>query len=173
MRCRAQLMTLTKEAKKLEANDHNYNSDLDEVIRQVKDEFKSLFAKRRDLIIKLGEAFEHTVSDSESICEEIKIALGEEIAERLISTRDIERYCPDKWKKKTRPKKEQKNDKLSISSQEQETKPQVIVGTHGNSMSESAPIPDPNSNDNYAVNHEESAKVEAEYKRNFLQTIRS
>ena len=61
--------------------------------------------KRKDLIIKLGQAFERKVSDTESICEEIKNALGEEIAQRLISIRDIERYCPDKWKKKTRPKK--------------------------------------------------------------------
>ena len=38
-------------------------------------------AKRKDLIIKLGEAFERTVSNSESICEEIKNALHEEIVE--------------------------------------------------------------------------------------------
>jgi hypothetical protein len=54
------------------------------------------------------------VSDSESVCEEIKTILREEIISSLISSRDIERYCPGKWKRKTRPKR-QENDKTSIS----------------------------------------------------------
>ena len=68
-------------------SDHNYNSDLNEVIRQVKEEFKTFLAKRRELIIKLGEAFERTVSNSESICEEIKNTLAEEIAQSYLNSR--------------------------------------------------------------------------------------
>jgi hypothetical protein len=59
----------------------------------------------------LGNAFEGAVSDPESICEEIKNALKDEMAAKLISARNIEIYCPDKWKRKTRPK----NEKTSFS----------------------------------------------------------
>lgn len=79
-------------------NDHSRfdddNSALDAVIEEVRKEFKMMLGKRKDLIIKLGEAFKHTVSDNESICEEIKNALHEEITQGIISIRDIERYCP-------------------------------------------------------------------------------
>ena len=51
----------------------NDNSDLDAVVREVKEELKTYFFRRKDLITKLGEAFKHTVSDEESICEEIKM----------------------------------------------------------------------------------------------------
>jgi hypothetical protein len=44
-----------------------------------------MFCKRKKLILELGEAFKHIVSD-ESICEEIKIALRDEIIDGLIST---------------------------------------------------------------------------------------
>lgn len=143
----------------MESNNHNYNSALDTVIRQVKEEIKSIFFKRKDLIRKLGEAFKHTVS-AESICEEIKIALHEEITQGLISTRDIERYCPIEWKKKTRPKKEE-NDNLSFSRQEQQGIPQLLVDTDGNTVTEPAAIPDPDSN-NDVVNHKGSAKEETQ-----------
>jgi hypothetical protein len=110
--------------------------------------------------MKLGEAFKHTVSNSESICEEIKNELREEITQGLISTRDIERYCPIEWKKKTRPKKEAKNDKLSFSRQVQHVIPPILVDTHGNSVTEPAPIPDPDSI-NDGINREASAREEA------------
>ena len=152
------------EAKKLEVNDHNCNTDLDEVIRQVKEEFKNIFAKRRDLIIKLGEAFERTVSNSESICEEIKSELCDEIAKGLISSRDIERYCPDKWKKKTKPNKEQKNDNLSFSSQKQQVVPRLIVDTYGNPVTE--PATSPSSDSNNDINKKESTIEEDKYTDN-------
>lgn len=82
--------------------------DLDAIIAEVKKEFKLFLTKRKELIVKLGTAYEKVVANSESICEEIKNVLGDEIAQKLISTRDIERYCPEKWKKKTKPK----NDKM-------------------------------------------------------------
>jgi hypothetical protein len=147
----------------LSEDNHNYNPDLDEVIRQVKEEFKSIFAKRRDLIIKLGEALERTVSNSESICEEIKNALREEIAQGLASTRIIELNCPDKWKRKTKPKKVEKNEKFSFSRQEREAIPQLLVDTHGNTAVE----PAYDSNNNNAVNTEGSANKEIKYTENF------
>jgi hypothetical protein len=47
---------------------------------------------------------------------QIKNALRDEIAEGLISARDIERYYPGKWKKSTKPKAgaNTENDRLSI-----------------------------------------------------------
>lgn len=95
----------------------SYTSELDSVISSVKKEFcniKTALTKRKDHVIQLGNAFEKVVSDPESICEEIKNVLHDEIREKLISSRDIERYCPDKWKKKTKPK----NDKLSFSDEQ-------------------------------------------------------
>jgi hypothetical protein len=105
------------------------NSELDTTIRRVKNELRGvngelrrLFARRKDLILELGRAFEKVVADQGSICEEIKTTLREEIASRVISARDIERYCPDHWKRKTKPKgtndsekREAENDKLSFS----------------------------------------------------------
>ena len=92
-------------------SDFDNNSELGIIIKEVKQELKAMFVKRKDIIVKLGDAFEKFVPKPESICEEIKIVLHEEIAKHIISSRDIERYSPDKWKKKTKP---QKNDNLSF-----------------------------------------------------------
>src|SRR5438093_1553617 len=91
-------------------NNSNY-STLDSIIKEVKHDFQSILVKRKELVLKLGNAFEGAFSDPESICEEIKNTLKEEIAAKLISARNIEIYCPDKWKRKTRPK----NEKTSFS----------------------------------------------------------
>jgi hypothetical protein len=104
-------------------------SNLDEIIQEVKQEFKSFLVKRKELILKLGNAFEKLVPKPESICEEIKTVLHEEIAEHIISSRDIERYSPDKWKKKTKP---QKNDKLSFSNKQAEEKEPISIDINGN-----------------------------------------
>jgi hypothetical protein len=119
-------------------SDFNNGSSLDEVIQQVKQEFKSFLIKRRELILKLGNAFEKLVPKPESICEEIKIVLREEITEHIISSRDIERYSPEKWKKKTKP---QKNDKLSFltktEEQEKEEHMTIAIDTQGSPIDES------------------------------------
>jgi hypothetical protein len=73
--------------------------ELDSVILYVKNEFSNMLAKRKDLIIQLVDAYEKVVSNPQSICEEIKNTLllyGNR--EKIISLRDIERYCPGKWK---------------------------------------------------------------------------
>ena len=112
--------------------------------------------------MKLGEAFKNIVSDNESICEEIKNALRDEIREGQISERDIERHCLDEWKKKTKPKKP-KNDKLSFPQPEQEAIPQLLVDTDGNSVVEPAAIPASDSNNNDTIDSEGSAKEGTNY----------
>jgi hypothetical protein len=121
---------MTQKNSTIENNiDIESNSDLDTTIQRVKNELRGvngelrrLFARRKDLILELGGAFEKVVPDQGSICKVIKTTLREEIASRVISARDIERYCPDHWKRKTKPKrtndpekKEAENDKLSFS----------------------------------------------------------
>ncbi|HEY7572052.1 MAG TPA: hypothetical protein VH796_11855 [Nitrososphaeraceae archaeon] len=123
---------------------------LDEIIKEIKKEFKIFLAKRKDLIIRLGQAFERTVSDNESICEEIKNALREEITQKLISIRDIERYCPNKWKRKTRPKK--KIDNTSISEEIKQDTPELLVQADGSTVIESTDVTNSGSNNDDDVN---------------------
>jgi len=141
-------------------------SELDAIIKEVKEEIKTTFYKRKDKIIKLGEAYKHRGWRLESICEEIKNELHEEIGQRLISRRDIERYCPDEWKHKTKPKKEE-NDNSSFSQQEQEAIPQLLVDADGNSVVEPAAKPGSDSNNNDAIDSEESAKEGVNYAGEF------
>jgi hypothetical protein len=75
--------------------------------------------------LKLGHAFEKVVTNPESICEEIKMCLKEEIAEKIISPRTIEQYCLDKWKKKTKPKQE--NEYFSFSEKSHHMKSATIA----------------------------------------------
>jgi hypothetical protein len=107
---------------------NNETSTLDSIIEEVRRELRSMLVKRRKLIERLGYAFERVVANPESICEEIKTTLKDEIAEKAISSRDIE------WKKKTKP---QKNDKLSFSDiLEEESQKKVVIGTMGTSLEE-------------------------------------
>ncbi len=105
--------------------------ELEGIIAEVKKEFKVLIGKKKVLIIKLGEAFEKVVTNHESICEEIKNTLKDEITEGAISARNIERYCPDKWKRKTKPK----NDKLSFSKNLDQVIP-IALDNRGRAISE-------------------------------------
>ena len=59
-------------------NDNNY-STLDGIIKEVKRDFQSMLIKRKELVLKLGNAFEGAVSNPESICEEIKNIMRNEI----------------------------------------------------------------------------------------------
>jgi hypothetical protein len=77
----------------------------------------------------------------------------EEIAQGLVSTRIIELHCPDKWKKRTKPKKVEKNEKFSFSRQEQQDIPQLLVGPDGYTVTEPAATSDKD-----IVNHEEFSK---------------
>jgi hypothetical protein len=115
----------------------NETSTLDSIIEEVRGELRLMLRKRQKLIERLGYAFERVVANPESICEEIKTTLRDEIAEKAISSRNIERHCPDKWKKKTKP---QKNDKLSFSDiLEQGSQKKVVMGNTGTSLEEPSP----------------------------------
>jgi hypothetical protein len=141
------------------------DSDLDEIIQQVKQEFKRFLVKRRELILKLGNAFERIVADPESICEEIKNVLRDEIAEKVISSRNIEMYCYSKWKRKTKPK----NESSSFSSNT-EVNNLITIDTEGNQIRSDdsvdinnidyAPASGSNNNDDY-----DQTKAETIYKK--------
>jgi hypothetical protein len=113
--------------------------DLDSIINEVRSELRSILIKRRELIRKLGFAFEKVVSNKENVSEEIKNCLKEEIALGIISTRTIEQHCRSEWKKKTRPKHE--NEKVSFSQtkpeEEEQRQREIIIDNHGNPMQES------------------------------------
>jgi hypothetical protein len=110
--------------------DDNNRSEVDLVIVQVKQELRSLFVKSEDQIKKIGNALKKVVKKEESICEEIKIALKEEIAEGVISTRTIELHCPPEWKRKTKPK-QRENEKISFSKLQQQ---QIAATQEGKSV---------------------------------------
>ena len=141
----------------------NKTSTLDSIIEEVRTELRSMFMKRQKLVQRLGYAFERIVANPESICEEIKTSLRDEIAEKAISSRDIERYCPDKWKKKTKP---QKNDKLSFSDiLEQGSQKKVVIDNTGISLEEpstcgSDPATIGNNYDREETNSPQSQSVE-------------
>jgi hypothetical protein len=100
-----------------------FSRDFERVRTQVKDEFnktvRPILETRKGLVIKLGDAIdkygEGTVQ-KEDICVTIKFYLADEIRDGLISERDIERYCPDGWKRKY-VKKQCKSDNLSLTEQ--------------------------------------------------------
>ena len=90
------------------------------------------------------------VPKPESICEEIKNVLQDEIAEKVISSRNIEMYCPSKWKRKTKPK----NEKTSFSNKQGKEKELIAIDNDGNPVENSPPSPneyvdnDDNNDDN-------------------------
>jgi hypothetical protein len=142
------------------------STELDAIIQEVKHEFRLMLIKRRELIQRLGNAFEKVVSDPESICEEIKNCLKDEIADKIISARDIERYCPEKWKKKTKLVKKE-NDNLSFSNitEEKKNEKEILLDTQGNSVN-SSPILDLDSiavisNDNYLESSDRQREKES------------
>ena len=109
--------------------DDKKRSELEAVIVQVKQELRSLFVTSDEQIKKLGNAIKKVVKKEESICEEIKIALKEEIAEGVISTRTIELHCPPEWKRKTKPK-QRENEIFSFSKGEEKPQQQEIAASH-------------------------------------------
>jgi hypothetical protein len=119
---------------------NNENPELDRIIEEVCSELRNILLKRRELIEKLGFAFEKVVANKESICEEIKNCLKEEIASDIISSRTIEQSCRPEWKKKTRPKLE--NEKISFShdkpEEEEEKKRKIIIDNHGSPVQDKA-----------------------------------
>ena len=71
------------------------------------------------------------VTNKESICEEVKNCLKEEIALEIISQRTIEQSCRPEWKRKTRPKPE--NEKFSFShSKLEQIQRKIVLDNRGN-----------------------------------------
>ena len=110
------------------------DSNLDKIIQQVKQEFKRFLVKRRELVLRLGNAFERVVANPESICEEIKNTLQDEIADKVISARNIEMYCPSSWKRKTKPKNE--NSSFSTNKEEERENKLIAIDTQGSTVYE-------------------------------------
>jgi hypothetical protein len=79
--------------------------------------------------------------------------LRDEIRDKITSAMDIERYCPDKWKKKTKPK----ND-LSFSDKQVEGKPeqQIAVTRDGKSVMMSDTEAHPGSSNGINGPHDQS-----------------
>jgi hypothetical protein len=121
--------------------DNKNRTEVDAVIEEVKRELRSVFVKTDEQIKRLGNALKKVVKREESICEEIKNALKEEIAEGVISTRTIEIHCPTEWKHKTKPKQGE-NEKISFSKELKEKPQQQIVATNqGKSVIYGEPAP--------------------------------
>lgn len=99
-----------------------FGPEIEAVIKEVKKEFKTMLRKKKDCILALGKALE-PVLKHDSICEEIKIILANEITLKIISGRLIEKYCLASWKKKTSPKRKEKinpeSEKNSLSAREE------------------------------------------------------
>ncbi len=121
--------------------DSKNRTEVDAVIKEVKRELRSVFVKTDGQIKRLGIALKKVVKREESICEEIKNALKEEIVEGVISTRTIELHCPIEWKHKTKPKQPE-NEKISFSKQLKDNPQQQIVATNqGKSVTYGGPAP--------------------------------
>ena len=73
-----------------------------------------MIGKRKDSILNLGKALEKVLKIN-SICEEIKNILDDEIKQGIISRRLIEDYCLPQWKKKTRPKRKRERRNFVLS----------------------------------------------------------
>jgi hypothetical protein len=145
------------------------SSELDRIIEEVRRELRMILLKRRQLIEKLGLAFEKVVSDRESICEEIKNCLKKEIALDIISPRTIEQCCRPEWKKKTKPKLENENFSFSHPKPEQKLK-KIVMDNHGN------PVQEAESNDgdsNPEFDFRQDAKEIAQHDNELLQRQQS
>jgi hypothetical protein len=85
------------------------------VLAEVKQELRGLFVKSDELIKRLGNALKKIVKRERDICEEIKTALKEEIAEGIISTRTIELHCRPEWRREWKRKTKSESEKNSLS----------------------------------------------------------
>jgi hypothetical protein len=85
------------------------------VVAEVKQELRGLFVKSEELIKRLGNALKKIVKRERDICEEIKAAMKEEIAEGIISTRTIELHCPPEWRREWKRRTKSESEKNSLS----------------------------------------------------------
>ena len=148
-------------------NDNTRSSQLESTIIEVKEEFRKIGAKTKELILKLGIELERQKTvKNEDICEEIKHILTREVMEGLISKRLIEIYCQEHWKKITKPKNKE-NEKSSFSDEKLTVIPTIV---HTNSI-----IRRHDTNE-YGLKNNNASKLETESRdnkspeRNSMQT---
>jgi hypothetical protein len=145
---------------------NNEKSELNSIIEEVRTELRTILLKRQQLIEKLGSAFEKVIANRESICEEIKNCLKEEISADIISARTIEQSCRPEWKKKTKPKLE--NEKFSFSHHKPEQKQRkIILDNLGNPVHDKAE--NNNVDSNPEVDFRQDAKEIAQQDNELLQ----
>jgi hypothetical protein len=89
--------------------------EAENVVVEVKQDLRCLFVKSEELINRLGNALKKIVKRERDICEEIKTALKEEIAEGIISTRTIELHCPPEWRREWKRRTNSESEKNSLS----------------------------------------------------------
>jgi hypothetical protein len=121
-----------------------FGLETEAVIEEVKNNFKAMIGKRKDSILILGQALEKVLK-LDSICEEIKNILDDEIKQGIISRRLIEKYCLDKWKKITSPRKKithSESEKISLLAKDEMV---AAIGTSGNTKCVSAEEPEKSS----------------------------
>jgi hypothetical protein len=145
---------------------NNKNSELDRTIEEVRRELRTILIRRQELILKLGWAFEKVVANKESICEEIKNCLREEIALGIISPRTIEQSCPHEWKKKTKPKLENEKFSFSHPKPEQKQRTKIVMDNHGNRVQETE---SDNGDSNPEVGSRQDAREIAQQDNELLQ----
>jgi hypothetical protein len=96
------------------------STELDTVVREVKQELRNTFDKTGNQIKRLGFAIKKSgLVKDEDTCQWIKHVLKDEIKEDIISIRTIEVHCLDEWKRKTKPK-ELRQAKTKAKTSEQE-----------------------------------------------------
>jgi hypothetical protein len=109
-------------------------------IRVIREEFRTHFAKCDELVKRLGNAIKKAgIVKLSDICHEIKNILAEEITDKKITVRTIDRCCPDEWKRITKPKK----DILSFSPPKPLQQITVEEGGKSQMLDEKVPIPTP------------------------------
>ena len=111
--------------------------EVEEARAKLSSELVKMGAKKKDLLLELFREVAKKVSDPESTCEETKNLLHDLISRGLISTRDIERYCPSEWKNKKKSRAgragalSKSADKLSAEKEQIPERPAVVVLTGG------------------------------------------
>lgn len=109
------------------------NDDLETVVKDFKLQIRRSCKEIKEQIERMGRFLkENKLVKENDICIEIKSYLKEEIDEHLISERTVDRYCPDSWKRKTKPKGERQ---MSFRSFKNELEDRVVTTTNSNVVS--------------------------------------
>ncbi len=143
------------------------NPELDVLVKDIKFQIRKIFGGTKEQIERIGNFLkEKKLVKERDICIEIKSHLKEEIEEGLISERTIDRCCPEKWKRKTRPKAEERQ--MSFFEGQKEPKHETVTNTNTNVTSAGQVL-------QQEFDPDESKKVEEHVKQqheNFIGNIK-